>query len=104
MEKGQDLISRRAAIEAVRKISENPFLKPDDTDRIWKSDAIEALRDLPTVQSERKDGEWIEEGFYADGHSEHAYRCSECGEHYIGFCGEFNFCPNCGVDLRGGLR
>lgn len=43
----------------------------------------------------------LAEGFYAEGHSEHAYRCSECGEHYIGYVGEFKYCPNCGADMRG---
>ena len=52
-------------------------------------------------QPERKTGKWIDEGQYAEGHSEHAYRCSECEEHYIGWVGEFKFCPNCGSYMGG---
>lgn len=55
----------------------------------------------PTIEPKRKKGKWIDEGQYAEGHSEHAYYCSQCEEHYIGWIGEFNFCPNCGVDMRG---
>ena len=53
------------------------------------------------LKQERPHGKWIDEGFYADGHSAHAYRCSECGEHYIGYEDEFWFCPWCGADMRG---
>ena len=45
---------------------------------------------------------WIDEGQYADGHSEHAYRCSKCEEHLIGRVGEFDFCPYCGARMDGG--
>lgn len=47
----------------------------------------------------RKKGEWIDEGQYTEGHSEHAYYCSQCEKHYIGWIGEFNFCPNCGAEM-----
>lgn len=49
---------------------------------------------------EVKHGKWIDYGFYADGHPHHAYACPECDENYIGFIGEFNYCPNCGADMR----
>lgn len=55
---------------------------------------------LPSVEPERKVGKWIDEGWYAEGHSEHAYRCSECDKHYIGYVGEYKHCPNCGADMR----
>lgn len=48
------------------------------------------------ADAQPKMGHWIDEGFYADGHSEHAYRCSECDEHYIGYVGEYKYCPTCG--------
>ena len=56
--------------------------------------AMEALEQQP------KTGKWIDEGQYAEGHNEHAYRCSECGEHYIGYVGEFKYCPNCGAKME----
>jgi len=59
----------------------------------------EILEQQPPVTPQKKIGKWIDDGFYAEGHSEHAYRCSECGEHYIGYVGEFNYCPNCKVRM-----
>lgn len=53
------------------------------------------------VLSERPTGEWIDEGQYAEGHSEHYYRCSECGGHIIELRVD-DFCKHCGADMRGG--
>ena len=47
-----------------------------------------------------KKGEWINDGIYAEGHSERAYRCSVCDEQFIGKIGEYNFCPRCGADMK----
>lgn len=49
---------------------------------------------------ERPQGEWIE-------HNSYFHKCSKCqkivGFDYIEQEGEmFNFCPNCGADMRGG--
>ena len=62
---------------------------------VWK-DTIDAM---PTIE-ERKTGEWIDEGFYADGHNAHAFRCSECGGHIIEYDAD-PFCRWCGADMRG---
>lgn len=53
-------------------------------------------------EPEQMKGKWIDEGEYAEGHSEHAYYCSQCEKHYIGWIGEFNFCPNCGAKMEKG--
>ena len=55
-------------------------------------------QDMPTV--ERKKGNWIDEGVYADGHGAHAFRCSECGGHIIEYDAD-PFCKWCGADMRG---
>lgn len=47
----------------------------------------------------RPRGRWIDEGFYADGHGAHAFRCSECGGHIIEY-DEDPFCRWCGADMR----
>lgn len=54
--------------------------------------AIEALK------NERPQGEWIE----SDVPESILSKCSVCGFH----CGAytFNFCPNCGADMRGGSQ
>jgi len=46
-------------------------------------------------------GDWIDEGQYAEGHSEHYYRCSECGGHIIALRVD-DFCKHCGADMRKG--
>lgn len=51
-------------------------------------------------EPERMRGKWIDEGFYADGHGAHAFRCSECGGHIIEYDAD-PFCKWCGADMRG---
>ena len=66
---------------------------------------IKAIRNAPTVETERKMGEW---NFIGD----QMFECSECGTYYTQ--SQFHqmrvrisdtefpkFCPNCGADMRG---
>lgn len=58
----------------------------------WKD-----IKDMPIADvRENVNGEWIEE-------QNCYYRCSVCGKHYPSFRDnmEYNFCPNCGADMRG---
>ena len=57
------------------------------------TDIIEKISKMPTIEPERKKGEWIEDGYY-----DLPCVCSYCGT-----AGErkWNFCPNCGADMRG---
>ena len=81
-----DCISRQEAIDVVN----NPLNIRLD----------EIIKKLPSVQPKQRTGWWIDEGLYAEGHSEHAYRCSKCDEHYIGYVGEYKYCPNCGAKME----
>jgi hypothetical protein len=89
---GGDTISREEAIETVEfECGE------------WQGLAqtiVNGLKKLPSAQPERKKGKWIDEGFYADGHGAHAFRCSECGGHIIEYDAD-PFCKWCGADMRG---
>ena len=58
----------------------------------------EWLDSLPSVQPERKNGTWIDETFKPWGLVYHPYRCDQCGDHAD--C-TYNYCPNCGADMRG---
>jgi hypothetical protein len=58
------------------------------------------IKQFPSAQPERKTGKWIDEGFYADGHGAHAFRCSECGGHIIEYDAD-PFCRWCGAYMRG---
>lgn len=58
--------------------------------------AIKAL-EQPTIEPERKKGEWsIKNGELAIWDV-----CSECGRMVFHKAPFYNFCPNCGADMRG---
>lgn len=82
-----DLIDRQAAIDALE----------------WKwagKVAIDAIKNLPSVK--RKKGTWVavENPNYSpfDCSSEKISVCSVCG--YAREQHDFNYCPNCGADMR----
>ena len=92
-----DLISRQAAIDALRvaywddkiqSAKDDPCIVDAMTD--W---AIRQVKALPSAQPERKKGKWIlKPNIYGV-----AY-CSECD--YELHTNNTNFCPNCGADMR----
>ena len=92
-----DLISRQAAIEAHYEYCNK---HPDAGFPVW---SLKILEDLPSVQPERKTGQWILADTY-DGRKRH--RCSEC----LSFAlktddGQENlsdYCPVCGARMEGG--
>ena len=78
-----DVISRRAAINApVRMVSEGIEWIP-----------VYHVEQLPSVQP--KHGKWIDKSGGIDGAWNY---CSVCGEQAIDL---YDFCPNCGADMRG---
>lgn len=106
-----DLISRRAAIDALEAIGQNYNLA--------KAYVVGVIEELPSAQPKRKTGRWIEdaESFYkavnekGGGVDENTpyftddIACSECLAKFSVIDNEaerFNFCPNCGADMRGG--
>lgn len=51
------------------------------------------------ASTERPQGEWIKWNFKTFGAmGDWEYKCSNCEKVYDG---EYNFCPNCGADMRG---
>lgn len=56
---------------------------------------VNLVKRQPTIEPERKRGEWKDRG------EDYMIRwiCSECGrkETHV-----YNFCPDCGADMRGG--
>lgn len=104
-----DLISRQDAIEALI----HEFYSNVD-DYISEKQAVHAIDSLPSAQSERKKGIWqeITEGDCSGydptlaGYDDPVvgYVCSCCRYGYEKeVMGDtlFNFCPNCGADMRG---
>lgn len=56
------------------------------------------IENAPTIEPERKRGEWKHPYHYGLALPEH--QCSVCGEWEFSDT-ESNFCPNCGADMRG---
>ena len=51
--------------------------------------------------NKQKQGKWIDEGVMADGYSQHAFRCSKCGNHISRIPSDMpKFCENCGAELE----
>ena len=75
-----DLISRQALCEYALN-QKDKSVTPNDIMR------------FPSVKPERKKGKWIKDS---------VYRCSMCEHSYQDTGYGFNFCPNCGADMREG--
>ena len=107
-EVGRDLISRKQAIDALDRIFDRceeieahlPEGDPDRTGYKMYPDWLKVwnyLRQLPSAQPEPKRGKtgrWMA----TEADEPCFYRCSECGRLIDE---RENFCPNCGVDMRG---
>ena len=96
------LIDADVAIEAVCEEVMNRFFVPPST---GYNVAEEALKKLPSIQPERKTGQWIPSG------SELEIKCSKCGKDfseyvysidYIFLAEHPKFCPNCGAIMKEG--
>lgn len=88
-----DLISRQAAIEALRTCYDTETKGfSDGAEWINYEDAVAMVENLPSAQSDRKKGKWRDRGLYALG-----YNCSCCGKTNID---QSDYCPNCGADMR----
>ena len=92
-----DLISRQAAIDALhneivrRRIDEDT----NDDGALDEFDTEAILRRLPSEQPMRMKGKWIDKSGGIEGAWNY---CSVCGEQAIDL---YDFCPNCGADMRG---
>ncbi len=86
-----DLISRQDAIEA--------FYIED----CWNTKPKEILESLPSAPDSRQRGEWKPLTDYI---GNEYFECSKCHDaFYVEFGtpedNNYNFCPNCGADMRG---
>ena len=107
-----DLISRQAAIDAeceACQIAPKKERGHNCTYYVHGCKEIECLRALPSAQPERKKGKWVEvavtDGYDKDGIKTwiSVMQCDQCGfivNAIEGHTGQYNFCPNCGADMR----
>lgn len=108
-ERTMRLIDADAAITEWRRIN-----NIDENDRgarfFGYTEIPRLLNRMPTIDAEpRKHGEWEEkEAHINEGDCEitewQSTRCSKCGKYhttpYMYSFNNFNFCPNCGADMR----
>lgn len=81
-----DFISREAALSAQNK-SMNLNEMRERLKRIPAADVRPVVR-----------GKWVDA--VQSCHDSPHVRCSMCGEYYWRYFNKFNFCPNCGADMR----
>lgn len=92
-----DLIDRQAAIDGKICIQRSNGVEIYDDYAV----PVEYLEQLPPAQPERIKGRWISADAIFGGEP---FYCSECGENTrdtVMGKPRWNFCPNCGVDMRG---
>ena len=92
-----DTISRAKAIEALDKRFDSIPMEQTSEILMLRKD----LRELPPAQPERIRGRWISADAIFGGEP---FYCSECGENTrdtVMGKPRWNFCPNCGADMRG---
>lgn len=102
-------MSRSIDADALKSIKYHPLpythIVPEDVDaeayeRGW-NDAVDAVVEYaPTIEPERKTGQWKVQAIKGRGRD--LVYCSECGfGKHINETRRYNFCPNCGADMRG---
>ena len=102
-----DLISRRAAVCAIRNLYPWRPMLPwlEDTWRRANSPYLEcenAIERLPIA--DRPKGVWVQKNYYDTDWN--VYECNQCGEPWQLEAGtpkdnNMNYCPHCGADMRG---
>lgn len=82
----------------MRLIDGDELLEHVWRDRLDTRERIANLvKSMPTIKP--RNGKWIDEGFYADGHGAHVFRCPECGGRIIEYDVD-PFCRWCGAPME----
>lgn len=108
-----DTISRQAALDVIRKYD---FFFPQYAERFvtelrdaMKSDLVNDIKTLPSAQPQRMRGRWLDKKVIDDRKDAKIQqwqqaRCSICYKWhtvpYMYYFSNYNFCPNCGADMR----
>ena len=96
LEPCEDAISRKAMLKYQRLIHD----RMPHEENLNLRNYIQSLPSItPDVTFTRKHGEWKDKSYKLGVTMRTTYQCSECDNY---FDSRFNFCPNCGADMRGG--
>lgn len=100
-----DLISRQDALEQMAQAECGLHYEDCEADKCFCS-YIQRILDLPSADRPQVNSNSAEEQIAeicdrpkGEWKWTHGGQCSECGFHNTNF--DFNFCPNCGADMRG---
>lgn len=103
-----DLIERSAVIDLIDKYTQDMSTDYWTANYGIPSGVFEdEIMDLPSAQTEPKEGHWIDKGWNGDwawqidgrGNCWRVIECSKCGK---SASVESNFCPHCGAYMKGG--
>ena len=89
-----DAVSREEALKEMQKYYDD-CAKTSEYTRLGFETAMNVIKDLQPVTPERPKGEWI--GHFNETFETHWNTCSLCGQETTI---AWNFCPNCGTDMR----
>lgn len=101
-----DLISRRAAVLAIRRTAE-PFYRGEDN--IIPAEYEDAIMKLPTIDPVNH-GKWTEQKVTHEDNRRstiiadwQSAKCSNCGKYhttpYLYYFNYYNYCPRCGAKM-----
>ena len=101
-----ETLKRRKACMETSSTIEPHYLSdlPDEIIKSLQTVAIDVSDGFVVFERKRPQGEWILPNFYGDGVS---YECNKCHIPHEGYIGKddkphgYDFCPNCGADMRG---
>ena len=96
-------MSRYIDADALLKAITNKAIKSGSFYLEWMKKAEELINEQPTADVvEVKHGHWIKDRLCStSGGTYGVRRCSVCEDYYQDIGYGWNYCPNCGADMRG---